>query len=179
MAQEKNVSEATKVSPNVQEELDRIALETAEINRQLATASLEMKKQELEDLKIRNEEVRQKREFARQRQINAMESDKRRKEDMQRKQAFCNHTQGGEGLEGLYQGDGVQSTYQRETDVIGQESFRCIRCEHRVRQSDNADEFKRIKKLPHKGLVGPVPVLFKYVDGAGNTVTTPAIIIPE
>lgn len=178
--QEKNVSaEAPKVSPAVQEELDRIALETAELNRQLAVATLEMKKQELEDLKTRNEDARQKREIARQRVLNALESDKRRQEDERRKQAFCNHTQGGEGLEGLFQGDGVQSTYQKETDVIGQESFRCIRCGNRVRQAENPDEFKRIKRLPHKGLVGPVPVLFKFVDGAGNTVSTPAIIIPE
>lgn len=175
MATEKNVP----VSPNVQEELDRVALETAELNRQLAIASLEMKKQELEDLKARNEDVRQKNEITRQRQINAMESDKRQKEDAARKQAFCNHTQGGEGLEGLYQGDGVQSTYQRETDVVGQESFRCIRCGNRIRQIENSEEFKRIKKLPHKGLVGPVPILFKYVDELGNTVATPVIVIPE
>jgi hypothetical protein len=82
-------------------------------------------------------------------------------------------------LDGLYQGDGIQSTYQKETDIVGQESFRCIRCENRVRQSENSDEFKRIKKLPHKGLVGPVPIQFKFVDAAGNTVPTPLFIIPE
>ena len=173
MANEKNVSEATQV------ELDRIAIGTAEINRQLALATLELKKQELEDLQTRNADARQKREINRQRQLNALESDRRQKDDTQRKQTACNHTQGGEGLEGLYQGDGIQSTYQKETDVLGQESFRCIRCDHRVRQGDNAEEFKRIKKLPHKGLVGPVPLIFKFVDYQGNVVPTPFFIIPE
>jgi hypothetical protein len=179
MAQEKNVSEATQFAPTAQAEFDRINLETARINQQIATAKLEQMQEELEDLKARNADTKQKRQINLQRQINAAEGIKRNKADKERKQLYCNHTQGGEGLDGLYQGDGIQSTYQKETDVVGQESYRCIRCENRIRQHDNSEEFKRIKKLPHKGLVGPVPILFKYVDNAGNTVATPVIFIPE
>ena len=183
MAQpEKNVSAEATNAPKVlstQEQIDATKLATAEIERQIAEAKLFQLKEELEDLKTKNDEARQRRDIQRQRLLNNFESDKRRKEDEARKQAYCNHTQGGEGLEGLYQGDGIQSTYQKETDVLGHESYRCIRCGSRVHQLLDPDQFKAIKKLPHKGLVGPIPVIFKYVDGAGNTVTAPAIIIPE
>lgn len=177
MSQEKNASEAKQLT--AQEQIDAINLETAELNRQLALANLEAKKQELEDLKARNAEARSKRQIEEQRLINSLRSDEQRRADEGRKRAWCNHTQGGEGLEGLYQGDGIQSTYQKETDVIGRESYRCIRCGNPVRQAENPEEFKRIKKLPHKGLVGPVPVLFHFIDNAGNPVKVEGVVFPE
>jgi hypothetical protein len=162
MADAKNVAQAKSI--------DQINMETAELNRQLAEASLEMKKQELEDMKFKNEEARQRRSVIQAKLKNAAESDRRMRADKERKQIYCNHSQGGEGLEGLFLGEGSQSTYQKETTILGHPYFRCIRCENEVYQSKNPKEFERINKLPHKGLRGPQPILFKFVDNRGNQV---------
>ncbi|GEM_PF-2490472 len=164
MATEKNIS------VTAQDQIDQLAIESAQLEKELAKAKLEAQMLELEDLKARNAESKQRREALRVKLQNALESDARRRENEARKQEWCNHSQGGEGLEGLYQGEGVQTTFQLETDSLGKQSYRCIRCEKTVAQADDPVEFARIKKLPHRGLRGPVPVLFKFTDARGNTV---------
>ena len=152
------------VSKEVQVEIDKLALEAAKIQRDIAVAELEQKKLQLEALKFSNEEALRKKAAITQKLENAKRSLECFELEKKMKQAICNHTQGGEGIEGLYKGDGIQSTYQEETSSLGEKSYRCIRCEHTVSKKENPKEFKRIAALPHKGLRGPVPVTFKFVD---------------
>jgi hypothetical protein len=152
------------VSKEVQNEIDRLALEAAQIQKEIAVAELEQKRLQLDALKFSNEEAIQRKRAVEQKLINAKKSLERFELERKMKQAICNHTQGGEGLEGLYKGDGVQSTYQKETNSLGEEYYRCIRCEHTVTKQENPKEFKRIAGLPHKGLRGPIPVTFRFVD---------------
>jgi hypothetical protein len=102
---------------------------------------------------------------------NAKKTLERTELERRMKQSICNHTQGGEGLDGLFIGDGLQTTYQKETSSLGDESFRCIRCDHVVTKKDNPKEFRRINMLPHKGLKGPIPVTFRFVDLKAEAVT--------
>ena len=171
MADEKNISTAKGMSAT-QAEIDQLNLETARLNFQIAQEELKAKQQALVELQYKNEEQAQRRAVAQARQRNAVESDLRLKQDRERKQAYCNHSQGGEGLEGMFQGEGVHTTYQKETTITGHEFYRCVRCEKEVFQFIEPQEFKRISKLAHKGLKGPVPILFKFVDGNGQTVLT-------
>jgi len=169
MAEEKNVSQA-QFSTKAQAELEQLALETARIQHQIAVAQLEAQRQQLEELQIRNEEVKQKRMIRDQKIKNARGSDKRMKLDRERKQEICNHSQGGEGLEGLLEGEGIQTTYQLEVSSLGEKCFRCLRCEDTVTQKDDPVNFDRIRRLPHKGLKGPVPIQFRFFDALGNQV---------
>jgi len=153
-----------KVSEKVQAEIDQLALEAARIQKEIAVAELEQKKLQLEALKFSNEAALQKKAAIAQKLDSAKRSLERFELEKKMKQAICNHTQGGDGLEGLYKGDGIQSTYQEETSSLGEKAYRCIRCEHTVAKKDAPKEFKRIASLPHKGLRGPIPVTFKFVD---------------
>src|ERR1019366_3943794 len=152
MADEKNVSQAPKVMSATQQEIEQLQLETARLNFEIATAELVAKKEALINLKFSNEEAAERRERSLMKQRNAAVSDAAMKADKQRKQAYCNHSQGGEGLDGMYQGEGLHTTYQKETTLTGSEFYRCIRCEDEVYQRQNPVEFKRISKLAHKGL---------------------------
>ena len=178
MAEEKNVSPAVRqqISETVQVEIDRLALETANLEQQLAAATLEEKKLQLQDLQYKNEETRQRRLAERQKRKNTIEDAKRLAENVRRKQAYCNHTQGGEGLEGLFRGDGLQTTYQLESSVLDEKYFRCIRCGNEVYQDADPKEFRRISQLAHKGLRPPVPVTFKFVNERGETVSVKAVL---
>ena len=168
MVDEKNIS-TTKLSAT-QQEIEQLQLETAKINFEIAKSELVAKKEALVNLTFQNQEAAERRERIMTKQRNAAISDAQLKADRDRKQAYCNHSQGGEGLDGMYQGEGLHSTYPKETTLTGQESYRCIRCENEVSQRKDPVEFKRISKLAHKGLKGPIPILFKFVDSAGNQV---------
>jgi hypothetical protein len=173
MADEKNVHQAGKDEPKkniVPAEIDQLNLETARINHQLAQAALAAKQEELIALQERNEEAKAKRARLEAKRRNERVSDERLRQDRRLKQAYCNHSQGGEGLEGMYQGEGLHTTYQLETALTGHQFYRCVRCEDEVHQAKDPKRFAEIKKLPHKGLKGPVPILFKWVDARGNTV---------
>jgi len=178
MAEEKNVSQAVRqqISETTQKEIDRLALETAELERQLAAATLEEKKLQLQDLQFKNEETRQRRLAEAQRRKNSIEDAKRLEENTRRKQSYCNHTQGGEGLEGLFRGDGLQTTYQLESTVLDEKYFRCIRCGFEVKQEENPKEFNRIFQLAHKGLRPPIPVTFKFINEKGEIVSVKAVL---
>ena len=162
--------EVSKVKSATQQEIEQLQLETARVNFEIAKAQLVAQQESLVNLKFSNQEAAERRERALTKQRNAAISDAHLKADRERKQSYCNHSQGGEGLDGMYQGEGLHSTYQKETTLTGQEFFRCIRCEDEVYQRQEPEEFKRIAKLPHKGLKGPIPILFKFLDSAGNQV---------
>lgn len=167
-----NSKEAGESPANTQSQIDQLNLETAQINREIAQAELQNKKEQLANLQFQNEEAAARRERVLTKQRNAAISDERLKQDRERKQNYCNHSQGGEGMDGLFQGEGVHTTYQLETTLTGHKSYRCIRCEDEVWQDEKPAEFAAIKKLPHKGLKGPEPIIFKMVDIFGNQVPT-------
>jgi hypothetical protein len=172
MAAEKNISPEVTVD----EALKEVQLEQAKVTLAIEKAKLEAQQEELETLKFDNEDKKQKREAKRQRLANAVRSQQRLEFDLARKQAYCNHTQGGEGLDGLFKGEGIQTTFQKETTSLGEKFFRCIRCEREVRQDVDPKEFARIDALPHKGLRGPIPITFRFVDERGRTVEKDAVI---
>lgn len=174
MAEERNVSKAEVPAASAvsatQAEIDQLNLETARLNFQIAQSKLKSQEQELFELTERNEQAAQRRAIAQAKIRNAVESDRRLKIDRERKQNYCNHSQGGEGLDGMFQGEGVHTTFQKETTLTGAELFRCIRCDKEVYQRKEPVEYKRISKLAHKGLKGPIPILFKFLDESGNQV---------
>ena len=169
MADKENTFQAPKMSAT-QQQIEDLNLATAQLNFEIAQAELIAKKEALVNLKFQNEDATAKRERIMAKQRNASESDRRLKEDSERKKAYCNHSQGGEGYEGMFQGEAVHTTFQKETALTGHEFYRCIRCEKEVSKRLNPEEYARISKLPRKGLKGSVPILFKFIDGAGNIV---------
>lgn len=151
-----------KVTLSVEDQLKQEQLKKAQIDRELAEQELILKTAQLEDLRNKNAEAKNKKAIEEQAMKNAVASDAQRQRDEADKQNYCNHEQGGEGLEGLFQGDSNQTTYQKEVTMLGVEFFRCTRCNKEVHKGD--PDYDRINRLPHKGLRPAVPVTFKFID---------------
>jgi hypothetical protein len=182
-------TDKVKVSKDVQEQIDQAALKaaeaelrrkeaeakSAELDAQIKEQELELKREQLEALKMQAFDLAQRRKAIQQKLKNAVVAEKARLAKEAREQAICNHSQGGEGLDGLFLGDGVQSTYQEETDSLGRKVYRCIRCNRTVSYEHSPEEFVEIAKKPRKGLKGPIPIIFELFEN-GQKVKIPGTI---
>ena len=191
--------ERSKNAP--QSELERLQLEearhkaeAARIQAELAAQQLELQKAQLEDLKRKNVEARQKHEWSEAHAARNRARDEQFRLEDRIKQEACNHKNGGEGIEGLFQGDDHNYAVNAEFTLLGEKDFRCIRCQHKWPQpkrngvddwgkkfaSDAEFEaykalYTTVSKWPHKGLKPAVPVTFTVPGKNAPLGTVPAV----
>lgn len=167
-------------------ELERLQLEearhkaeAARIQSELAQQQLELQKQQLEELKRKNAEAKQQQEWKESHAAQTRKRDEQAKLIDKIKQEGCNHKNGGEGIEGLYQGDDSNYAINAEFNLLGEKDYRCVRCDHTWVQPkrNGVDDwgkkfatdaefeaykalYTQVSKYPHKGFKPSVPVTF-------------------
>lgn len=141
-----------------QRKLTSLEEESLRIDNELKAADLELKRHQLEALRRQNAEASAKEQAGREREANTKARNDKAQREREQLQEFCNHKQGGDGIEGLYQGDDNQYAIAIEGDSLGHVIFRCTRCDKKWEEND--PEYKTVKLWPHKGFKAAVPVTF-------------------
>lgn len=132
--------------------------EKARIECELAGAQLELQKAQLEDLRRRNKEAKEKEAVSQSRLEQQQLRDENEEDKRLQKQAGCNHKQGGEGIEGLFEGEDNNYAVNAEFNLLGRKTYRCTRCDKMWDQ--NHPDFKEVSRWPHKGQRPAIPVTF-------------------
>jgi hypothetical protein len=140
--------------------------EKARIEYELASQQLELQTAQLEQLRRDNKAAAEKKQTQLDRIEQQQARDEGAKIQQEQKMEVCNHQRGGEGIEGLWQGDDPNFTINAEHDLLGRKDYKCSRCDATWKSTDDhtwshhGHSYEEVRRLPHKGQRPSMPVTF-------------------